>query len=79
MFIKKRIGALGRGKRGGYRVIIAHWAGKKAFFIYGYAKNVRVNVEPKEVQGYKQLAKAYSGLSDASLQKLLQANELIEV
>ena len=37
---KKRIAYGGKGKRGGVRTILAFQIGKKAFFIYGFAKKM---------------------------------------
>lgn len=41
---KKRVAMAGKGKRGGYRTLIAFKGNDKAFFIYGFAKNVRADV-----------------------------------
>lgn len=47
--VKKRVGMSGRGKRGGIRTLVAYHQGKKAFFVYGFAKNVRGNISDKEL------------------------------
>ncbi len=46
---KKRVGLGGRGKRGGARTLIAFRIEKKAFFLYGFAKNSRADVSSKEL------------------------------
>ena len=43
---KKRIGLKGKGKSGGIRTIIAFKKEDKAFFIYGFAKNEKANINP---------------------------------
>ncbi|OYK79164.1 hypothetical protein CbuD7D7780_11565 (plasmid) [Coxiella burnetii] len=76
---KKRIPILGKGKRGGLRTIIAYRAEDKAFFVYGYAKNVQANITPKEKEAYKKLSKTYFDMKELELQSLLKIGELIEV
>ena len=44
--VKKRVGAPGRGKRGGYRTIVAHRQGDRLFFPHGLPK-MRRTISPK--------------------------------
>ena len=37
--IKQRVARQGQGKSGGYRTLILFWAGSRAFFTFGFAKN----------------------------------------
>ena len=57
--IKQRIARPGEGKSGGYRSVILFRKGELAFFVYGFAKSGRDNIEPDEVDGFKKLAKGY--------------------
>ena len=41
---KKRVALDGRGKSAGTRTIVAFKTDKHAFFVYGYAKNVRSTI-----------------------------------
>jgi hypothetical protein len=50
---KKRIPLGNKGKSSGARTILAFKADDKAFFIYGFAKNKKENVDEKELQGLK--------------------------
>lgn len=77
--VKKRIAAPGRGKSGGYRTIIAFRTGKHAFFLYGFAKNERDNIEPQELAALKKLSKQYLGYGEAELAIAVQAGALREV
>jgi hypothetical protein len=77
--VKKRVAFPGRGKRGSARTVVAFKQGDKAFFIYGFAKNERGNVNEKELQALKLLAKELLGYTATSLDKALRAGELIEV
>lgn len=40
---KKRVALAGRGKSGGARTVLAYQVNEKAFFIYGFAKNVPIH------------------------------------
>jgi hypothetical protein len=54
---KKRVGIKGRGKSGGVRTLIAFQLEERAFFMYGFAKNKRDNIEDNELEALKLLAK----------------------
>ncbi len=49
---KKRVAIQGKGKRGGFRTIVAFKREKATFFIYGFAKNIRENIAEKEKEIY---------------------------
>ena len=77
--VKKRIGTRGRGKSGSVRTLLAIQLGEKAFFIYGFSKNERANVNEKELKALKLLTSELLGYTDPTLEKALKAGELIEV
>ncbi|MES2662099.1 MAG: type II toxin-antitoxin system RelE/ParE family toxin [Pseudomonadota bacterium] len=77
--IKQRIARPGQGKSGGYRSIIIYKQGDKAFFVYGFAKNERDNLDRQETETYKKAAKELLALSDAQIKKLIEKHALIEV
>ncbi|PRC94626.1 type II toxin-antitoxin system RelE/ParE family toxin [Solimicrobium silvestre] len=77
--VKKRIGVSGRGKSGGVRTILAFKIKKKAFFLYGFAKNQRDNIGDKELQTLKVLAAHFLTYDNRALDKAIKAQELIEV
>lgn len=76
---KKRVAVYGRGKSGGMRTLIAFKKDDKAFFMYGFAKNKRANINETELRALKLLATQLFGYSDKGLEKALKAGELIEV
>jgi len=76
---KKRIPLCGRGKRGGARTIVAFKLNNKAIFIYGYAKNERATISPKEQEALKFLSKLYFSYSDEQISKAIKTGELIQV
>lgn len=45
--VKKRVSLAGGGKRGGARMLLAYRLGDRAFFVYGFAKNERDNIDAK--------------------------------
>jgi|GEM_PF-687769 len=77
--MKKRMAIGGRGKRGGVRTLLAYKSGDKAFFVYGFAKNVWASVRTDELKALKHLAKELMGYSDKALTKAIRHGALIEV
>lgn len=77
--IKKRVALEGRGKRGGARTILAFRVGEIAVFIYGYAKNKKSDLTPKEEKALKLLAKTYFSLTASDLDKAIAKGQLIEI
>ncbi len=77
--VKKRVAVGERGKSGGVRTLLAYQVGNKAFFVYGFAKNVRANIKDDELKALKLYAKTLLGYSDKELTKAFQDGALIEV
>ena len=68
-----------RGKRSGYRYIIAFKKNDRAFFIYGYAKNKLANISNIEKSIYKKLAKYLLNADQKVIDKMIEDKSLIEV
>jgi len=77
--VKKRVALPGRGKRGGSRTLVVYQQADKAFFVYGFAKNERANINDKELKALKLLATQLLGYTNPALVKAIEAGELIEV
>ena len=77
--VKKRVALPGRGKRGSTRTLVAFRQGDKAFFIYGFAKNERANVNDKELRALKLLATELLNYAAPDLAKATMTGELIEI
>lgn len=77
--LKKRVALAGRGKRGGARTLVAYKSGDKAFFIYGFAKNVKANIKANELKALKLYATTLFGYGHRELAKAIKAGVLIEV
>ena len=76
---KKRVALDSRGKSAGTRTIVAFRTDKPAFFVYGFAKNVRSNISEQEELALKKLAKLYFSYGKEQLARAIKAGELIEV
>jgi len=77
--IKQRIARTNQGKSGGYRAIIYYRQADKAFFVYGFPKNARDNIEDDEERELKRQAKIAFALSNEQLLKLLENGTYQEV
>mgnify|MGYP003497459233 FL=1 len=69
----------GRGKRGGARTLVAYRSGQSVFFMYGFPKNERANIESDALKALRLLAKELLGYSGQGLARAVEAGELIEV
>jgi hypothetical protein len=76
---KKRIALGNKGKSGGARTIIAFKHESKAIFVYGFSKNQKANINPKELMALKKLAKAYFDCTQEQIKIFLETEEFIEV
>jgi len=77
--LKKRIARQGQGKSGGFRTLVATNKGGQWFFVYGFAKNERSNIDRDEEAALKKLASTLLTMPPPALNKALKADELIEV
>lgn len=77
--IKQRIARPNQGKSGGYRTIIIFKKGDKSFFVYGFAKSQRNNIEEDELKVFKEMAKTILSLSDKEIEKAINDNLFTEV
>ena len=76
---KKRVALAGGGKRGGVRTLVAFRKGDRAFFLCGFAKNVRSNISSKEEKALKLLGKTLFDMKPEEIGKAVGAGELIEL
>ncbi len=77
--LKKRIARSGQGKSGGFRTLVATNKGSKWFFVFGFPKNVRSNIDKDEEDALKKLASYLLSLSPSALSTAQRAGELMEV
>jgi len=76
---KVRVARPGKGKSGGYRVIVFFKSEERTFFAYGFAKSDRANIDKGELQDFKNDAKDAFSLTDEQIMNRLRKGTLIEV
>jgi hypothetical protein len=69
----------GRGRSGGYRMMIAYLTKDRAFFLLGFAKNERENVSPDELAALRKLSEVWLNVPDARLDEAIDEEVLREV
>ena len=77
--IKQRVARPGQGRSGGYRMIVVLRSQDRAFFVYGFAKNERENIEPDELEDLRAIAADFLAASHAGLARMLETDELQEI
>jgi hypothetical protein len=77
--IKLRVARSGGGKSGGYRTIIAYSAGRRAVFLFGFAKNERDNLTAVELADLKMVGRDLLALTEPQIKKAVAAGQLQEV
>ncbi len=60
--VKKRVARTGYGKRGGYRTIVAKKAGQHWFFLFGFQKNDRSNIDQLELRVLQEIGETFLAL-----------------
>jgi hypothetical protein len=77
--LKQRIARAGQGKSGGFRTIILYRRSDRAFFVYGFAKSDRANVDRDEVETFRKAARYVLDLSDRQLDALIAKGQFAEI
>lgn len=77
--IKQRVARAGEGKSGGYRTVILYRKGHRAFFVYGFSKSGRANLEDDEERAFKKMANHVLNLSDSQVEQLIKLRKFKEV
>ncbi|MCC5634097.1 type II toxin-antitoxin system RelE/ParE family toxin [Nostoc sphaeroides CHAB 2801] len=76
---KKRIAKPGKGKSGGFRTLVATNNEDRWFFIFGFSKNERSNIDSYEEEALKMLSKQLLAYTHDELEQAKNSNALIEV
>jgi hypothetical protein len=77
--VKQRIARRGQGRSQGYRTIILFRRGARAFFVYGFAKSGRANIDEDEREQFKDAAKIVLALTETQLAARLERGDFAEV
>jgi hypothetical protein len=75
--IKQRVTR--KGKSGGYRTIIIYRNNERAFFLRGFAKNAVENIQNKDLQVFKKIAKTLLNCNDTILSNIAREAEFEEI
>lgn len=73
--IKQRVARQGGGKSGGYRVVVYYRRASRSVFLHLFAKNVKANLNPNELEAYRDFAKILDGLTDLQLLELAERRD----
>lgn len=76
---KKRVAMRGRGKSGGARTIVGTRLEGRWFFLFGFQKNERANIDARELAALQVLAKALLSLESKPLEQAVISGELLEI
>ena len=76
---KKRIALPNRGKSGSTRTLIATNKNDRWFFMFGFEKNQRDNINEKELRFLKDFAADLLTFADARLSNALESKDLWEI
>ncbi len=76
---KKRIAKQGQGKSGGFRTLLASNFGDHWFFMYGFDKNQRSNIDKDEETALKLLAQQFLAFTQTQINQATTAGELIKI
>jgi hypothetical protein len=76
---KVRIARHGKGKAGGYRIIVYFKNEFRTFFVYGFTKSDRKNIDERELRAFKSDAKDQFALTDEQIATRLKNGTLIEI
>jgi hypothetical protein len=77
--VKKRVALPGRGKRGSARTLVATNKNNRWFFLFGFEKNERDNVNAAELEALKKIAADLLNLSSSDLDRQVESKALQEI
>ncbi|MBO9537910.1 type II toxin-antitoxin system RelE/ParE family toxin [Herbaspirillum sp.] len=77
--VKKRVALSGRGKSGGARTLVATNQGNRWFFVFGFEKNVRSNINDSELEALQSLAADLLSKTGAQLDLAVTEGTLQEI
>jgi hypothetical protein len=77
--IKQRVAREGKGRSGGYRMIVAYRAKKRAVFLFGFAKSERENITEDELLVFRKLAENWLLADPVKIREETKAGNLREI
>ena len=76
--IKQRLARPGRGRRGGFRMLIGIRS-DRAIFLFAFAKNERENIDRAELITLREIVASFLGADDKTIAQAVKDGTLIEV
>jgi hypothetical protein len=77
--IKQRVARPGKGRSGGYRVIVAYRAKGRAVFLFGFAKSDRENVDSRELESLRAFGNRWLTANETQIALGIREDEIQEV
>lgn len=77
--IKQRVARQGAGRRSGFRTIIAYHVGRRAVFVYGFAKSTQENISAADLRDLADTGALLLRLDADGIERLIVEGELWEV
>jgi hypothetical protein len=77
--IKQRVARQGKGRSGGYRMIVAYRARRRAVLLFGFAKSERENVTQDELLFLRRLAENWLTADGTRIQNEMEIGNLQEI
>lgn len=76
---KIRIGKPGRGKSGGFRMIVVYRTKFRAIFLYGFDKGEMDNIDRQALVDLKKIGKDYLALNAEQIRVFVQESRLVRL
>jgi hypothetical protein len=77
--IKQRVARQGKGRSGGYRVIVAYRERKRAVFVFAFAKSDRENIDSRELASLRALGNRWLTADETQIALGIREDEIQEV
>jgi hypothetical protein len=77
--MKQRVARSGKGRSGGYRTIIAYRIGRRAVFLFGFAKSGQDNISDRDEREVALTGTYIISLDDQSIETIIDGGELWEL
>jgi hypothetical protein len=77
--IKQRVARQGKGRSGGYRVIVAYRVKQRAVFLFGFAKSDLENIDSRELASLRVIGNCWLIADEAPIALGIREDEIQEV
>lgn len=77
--VEQRLSRPGQGTSGGYRAIVVARRRRRAVVVFGYAKSSRSTADPRELAGFRLLAKHVLAMSAGDVDRAVETGAFEEV